>query len=76
MAASGCVKCGGSNFAPGNLALGFLFAPVCVFHPESASASSMRKRTPMVKAAICLDCGSIELTGDPAATKAAIGADA
>ena len=67
MPAATCVKCGSSNFAPGNLSMVYPPVAVCVFRLEGDSA-----RSTSVKAAMCLDCGFLELIGDPAAAKAAM----
>lgn len=65
-----CLKCGGTDLKAGQLRGAFL--PVSAFQPEGGSWASYKKHAMAVKAAICLDCGFLEISGDPETAKALI----
>jgi predicted nucleic-acid-binding Zn-ribbon protein len=65
-----CLKCGGTDLKAGQLAGAFL--PVSAFRPEGGSGLSYKKHTMPIKATMCLDCGFVELAGDPKSAKTII----
>ena len=67
-----CLKCGGTDLKSGKCS--GAFSSAFIFRPEGASffqRSSKAQGVP-VQAAICLDCGFVEFSGDPEAAKAVI----
>ena len=65
-----CLKCGGTDLKAGKLSGAFL--PVSVFRPEGGSWASYKNHAMAVKAVMCLECGFVELSGDPEAAKAVV----
>ncbi len=58
-----CLKCGGMDLKAGKLSGAFL--PVSVFRPEGGSWASYKNHAMAVRAVMCLDCGFLEISGDP-----------
>ena len=67
---SKCLKCGGTDLKAGKLSGAFL--PVSVFRPEGGGLASYKNHALPVKAVICLDCGFVEISGDPEVAKAVV----
>ena len=65
-----CLKCGGTNLKPGSIwSWGAFFRTVCCFRPEGLSS---KKPYLLLTATMCVDCGFVEISGDPEAAKAVI----
>jgi len=67
---SKCLKCGGTDLKAGKVSGAFF--PVSVFRPEGGSLASYKNHAMPVKAAICLECGFVEISGDPEVAKAVL----
>jgi hypothetical protein len=65
-----CLRCQGTDLKPGTLSGPFL--PVSLFRPEGAGWASYKKHSFCVRATICLDCGFVQISGDPEEAKAVI----
>ena len=60
MAEKKCLRCGGFNLEPGALqSTGRL-----TFTPENSLALPRQNSQVLVRASICLDCGTLDLVGD------------
>ena len=68
-----CLKCGGTNLKPGELRSGLDLFPISAFRLNTGKRALFDK-TPAVllNAAMCLDCGFVEILGDPGAAKAIV----
>jgi hypothetical protein len=60
MADKKCLRCGGFNLEPGTLQS----AGRISFLPENALAFPRQQSQVLVRANICLDCGTLDLVGD------------
>ena len=55
-----CLRCGGTNLEPGTLQSAGRIA----FRPENALAFPRQSGVVLIRANICLDCGTLDLVGD------------
>ncbi len=65
-----CLRCGSSNFQPGVIqSTGSIF-----FVPDNTKFLSALSSDVSLKTRICMDCGTLDLTGDTKKVAALVGA--
>lgn len=66
-----CLRCGSSNFQPGAIqSTGSIF-----FVPDNTRFLSSLSSDVSLKTRICMECGTLDLTGDTKKVAALVGAD-
>jgi hypothetical protein len=65
-----CLKCGGTDLKPGELCISYILFPVSVFRFEGQRSFGFGNAALPIKTTICLDCGFVDMSGDPVAARA------